>query len=120
MIVFTDHAALRYLLTKKDSKPRLIRWILLLQEFDLEIQDKKGRENVVADHLSRIVSLEGSVPLQESFPDEQLLAVGTFVPWYADLVNYHVTKRMPIGLSQSQRHRLRKQARHYVWDEPYL
>ena len=120
MIVFTDHAALRYLLTKKDSKPRLIRWILLLQEFDLEIQDKKGRENVVADHLSRIVSLEDSIPLQESFLDEQLLAIGTSVPWYADLVNYLVTKRMSIGLSQSQSHRLRKQARHYIWDEPYL
>ena len=74
----------------------------------------------MAYHLSRIVSLEDSVPLQEYFHDEQLLVVGTSVPWYADLVNYLVTKRMPVGLSQSQRHRLRKQARHYVWDEPYL
>jgi hypothetical protein len=42
VILYTDHAALKYLLTKKDAKPRLIRWILLLQEFDLKIRDKKG------------------------------------------------------------------------------
>ncbi|GJS02696.1 reverse transcriptase domain-containing protein [Tanacetum coccineum] len=51
-IVFTDHSALRYLFTKQDAKPRLIRWILLLQKFDIEIRDKKGAKNLAADHLS--------------------------------------------------------------------
>jgi hypothetical protein len=54
VIIYTDHVALKYLLTKKDAKPWLIRWILLLEEFDIEIQNKKGVENSVADHLSRL------------------------------------------------------------------
>ncbi|KAL6321764.1 hypothetical protein AAG906_035282 [Vitis piasezkii] len=41
IVVFTDHSALKYLLTKQDAKVRLIRWILLLQEFNLQIKDKK-------------------------------------------------------------------------------
>ncbi|GJW18911.1 reverse transcriptase domain-containing protein [Tanacetum coccineum] len=53
-IVYTDHSAIKYLLTKKDAKPRLMRWILLLQEFDVIIRDKKGAENLAADHLSRL------------------------------------------------------------------
>ncbi|CAN6678252.1 unnamed protein product [Malus baccata var. baccata] len=75
VIFFTDHAALKYLLTKKEAKPRLIRWMLLLQEFDIEIRDKKRSENVVADHLSRMVHNEESLPIVETFPDEQLLSI---------------------------------------------
>ncbi|CAN6707346.1 unnamed protein product [Malus baccata var. baccata] len=82
VIVFTDHAALKYLLTKKEAKPRLIRWILLLQEFDIEIRDKKGSENVVADHLSRMVHNEESLPILETFPDEQLLSIKVSTPYH--------------------------------------
>ncbi|XP_062025882.1 uncharacterized protein LOC133742218 [Rosa rugosa] len=120
VIVYSDHAALRYLMIKKEAKPRLIRWILLLQEFDLAIKDKKGSENVVADHLSRIVHEEDIQPLQETFPDEQLFGIEVSVPWYADIVNYLVTRTFPDTLSKASKDKLKKMARHFIWDEPYL
>ncbi|CAN6585951.1 unnamed protein product [Malus baccata var. baccata] len=107
VIVYSDHSALKYLLSKKEAKPRLIRWVILLQEFDLEILDKKGCENVVADHLSRLVNAStdeaDSLPLQESFPDEQLLAVTHQVPWYADIANYLASGEIPTEFSYQQR-----------------
>ena len=83
VIIHTDHAAIKYLMTKKDVKPRLIRWVLLLQEFDLEIKDKKGSDNVIADHLSRlekIVEEQKEIEITENFPDEQLFLLSVQVP----------------------------------------
>ncbi|XP_073033797.1 uncharacterized protein [Primulina eburnea] len=93
VIVYTDHSALKHLLAKKDAKPRLLRWILLLQEFDLEIKDKKGVENVVADHLSRLECIcNDSVDhaIDDWFPDEQLFEVRN-CSWYANFANFLVT-----------------------------
>nr|GEW65799.1 reverse transcriptase domain-containing protein [Tanacetum cinerariifolium] len=56
-IVYTDHLALKYLLNKQDAKSRLLRWVLLRQEFDIIIRDKKGSENLAADHLSSQVEV---------------------------------------------------------------
>ncbi|GKE62488.1 reverse transcriptase domain-containing protein, partial [Tanacetum coccineum] len=53
-VVYTDHSALKYLFNKKDAKARLLRWVLLLQEFDFKVIDTKGAENYAADHLSRL------------------------------------------------------------------
>ncbi|XP_060190996.1 uncharacterized protein LOC132620349 [Lycium barbarum] len=124
VIVHTDHAALRYLMTKKDAKPRLIRWVLLLQEFDFEVKDRKGCENQVADHLSRLE--EGGRPLDgleinESFPDEQVMAGShDMIPWYADFANFHASDIMPGDLNFHQKKKFLSDARKFYWDEPYL
>ena len=97
VIVHTDHSAIKYLMTKKDAKPRLIRWVLLLQEFDLEIKDKKGTENLVADHLSQLEGTRDEVHVNDDFPDDQLLAIEDKkpVPWFADYANYLAAKVIP-------------------------
>ncbi|KAL5549377.1 hypothetical protein UlMin_004608 [Ulmus minor] len=123
VIVYTDHSALRYLFAKKDAKPRLLRWILLLQEFDLEIKDKKGTENVIADHLSRMNHVQSNKgidgDINEIFPDEQLLAVGE-APWYADIVNYLAKGTPPPELSYQGKKKFFADIKYYIWDDPFL
>ena len=94
VIVHTDHAAIKYLMSKKKANPRLIRWVLLLQEFDMEIKDKKGCDNVIADHLSRVEinkAEEEETGLTESFPHEQLFQLSFQLPWFANIVNYLIS-----------------------------
>ena len=91
VIIHTDHAAIKYLMAKKYAKPRLIRWVLLLREFDLESRDKKGSDNVIADYLSRMEKTteeEKEIKMTENFPDEQLFVLSVQIPWYANIVNY--------------------------------
>ncbi|KAJ0954149.1 putative nucleotidyltransferase, Ribonuclease H [Helianthus annuus] len=111
----------KYLMKKRDAKPRLIRWILLLQEFDLEIRDKKGSENVVADHLSRVVNeIEGPEhDILETFPGEHLLTIDT-QPWFANFANYAHSGIIPDHWSRSRKAHFLSQAKQYIWDEPNL
>ena len=97
MIVYSDHYALKHLLSKKDTKPELVRGILLLQEFYCAVRDKKGSENLVVNHLSRsLCDGESESSISECFPDEQLYAVHPN-PWYAHFVNYLVSARIAEG-----------------------
>nr|GEW36138.1 reverse transcriptase domain-containing protein [Tanacetum cinerariifolium] len=95
-IVYIDHSALKYLFAKKDAKAHLLRWILLLQEFDFKVIDTRGAENYVADHLSRLENPYENVfdpkEINETFPLESLYKVAhkdPSTPWFADLANYH-------------------------------
>ena len=94
--------------------------MLLLQEFHLFFKDKNGVENVIADHLSRLrVDNPEDAEILETFPDEYLYILQN-LPWYADIVNYLVTKDIPTDWSKQDRDRFLSQIRYYVWDDPYL
>ncbi|GJZ39195.1 reverse transcriptase domain-containing protein [Tanacetum coccineum] len=127
-IVYTDHSALKYLFAKKDSKARLLRWVLLLQEFKFKVIDTKGAENLAADHLSRLENPYENVldpkEINETFPLETLNMV-TFrgdssTPWFADFANYHAGNFIVKGMSSQQKNKFFKDVKHYFWDDPYL
>ncbi|GKE41867.1 reverse transcriptase domain-containing protein [Tanacetum coccineum] len=127
-IVYTDHSELKYLFNQQDAKPRLIRWVLLLQEFTIEIHDKKGAENLMADHLSRLETpYQGDrvgMEINDNFPHELLSMISLNLdnkpPWFADIANYLVGNVLVKGMSSQQKKKLFKDIRHYFWDDPYL
>ncbi|GJU46383.1 putative nucleotidyltransferase, ribonuclease H [Tanacetum coccineum] len=127
-IVYTNHSALKYLFSKQDAKPRLIRWVLLLQEFTIEIRDKKGTENLAADHLSRLENpnLEtlNEESIRDSFPNKYLKAVHvketTEDPWYANYATFLISMIIPHRLTCHLRKKFLSSVKHYMWDDPYL
>ncbi|GKE59960.1 reverse transcriptase domain-containing protein [Tanacetum coccineum] len=110
-IVYTDHSALKYLFAKKDAKARLLRWVLLLQEFDFKVIDTKGAENYAADHLSRLENPYENVldpkEINKNFPLETLNMVTSrgdpSTPWFADYANYHAGNFIVKGMSTQQK-----------------
>ncbi|GKC47489.1 reverse transcriptase domain-containing protein [Tanacetum coccineum] len=128
-----NNAQQNYTITEKellsvDAKPRLIRWILLLQEFNIEIKNKKGAENLTADHLSRLENpnLEElrEEDIDDNLPDETLMNVslndedGT--PWFADISNYLGGKILRKGLTYARCCKFFSELKHYFWDDPHL
>lgn len=96
--------------------------ILLLQEFDLEIRDKKGSENIVADHLSRmspIKEIEEKHPIRDAFADESILAI-IGVPWFIDYANYLVGGIIPDDFDYNKKKKFLHDCRLYLWDDPFL
>ena len=120
VIIFTNHATLKHLVEKKYAKPMLIRWIMLLQEFDCVIKDRKGFKNQVADHLSRFVTSNASdSPICDCFHDEQLFRVHV-EPWFANMVNFMVIREMHEGWNKDNRACFLSMVRFFMWDDLYL
>jgi hypothetical protein len=119
-IVYTDHAAIKYLLAKKDAKPRLIRCILLLQEFDVEICDKKGVDSVVANHLSRMnCGQDDKEPIEDKMRDDHLYRVLHKDTWMIYIIR--AIRKMALDhLGKNSQRRIISESRKYFWDAPYL
>nr|GEY29751.1 reverse transcriptase domain-containing protein [Tanacetum cinerariifolium] len=122
-IVYTNHSALKYLLSKQNAKPRLLRWVLLLQEFDIIIRDKKGAENLAADHFSRRENPHKDVfenkDINENFPLETLSKISSgSTPWFADFENFHEGNFIVKGMLFQQKKKFFKDVKHYFWIIP--
>nr|XP_009777847.1 PREDICTED: uncharacterized protein LOC104227319 [Nicotiana sylvestris]XP_016504243.1 PREDICTED: uncharacterized protein LOC107822235 [Nicotiana tabacum] len=124
VIVHIDHEAIRYLFTEKEPKARLMRWVLLVQELDVKIQDRKGTENQVADHLSRLENhdhVEESGQIKEAFSDEKLFAITQDSPqWYANYVNYLVSVVLSPEIKFEARKGFLHDVNFYYRNEPHL
>ncbi|GJY43211.1 reverse transcriptase domain-containing protein [Tanacetum coccineum] len=115
------------MLAVKDSKARLLRWVLLLQEFDFDVVDTKGAENLAADHLSRLENPHKNEldpkEINEKFPLETLSSIAVLdasTPWFADIANYHAGNFVIKGMSTQQKRKFFKDVKHYFWEDPFL
>nr|GEW21026.1 reverse transcriptase domain-containing protein [Tanacetum cinerariifolium] len=126
--IVKDHFALKYLFAKKDYKARLLRWVLLLQEFKFKVIDTKGAENLAADHLSRLENPHQNVldlkEINESFLLETLNMVSfrsySSTSWFTDFANYHAGNFVVKGMSSQQKNKFFKDVQHYFWGDPFL
>jgi hypothetical protein len=118
--VHTDHSAIKLLMNKPVTNPRVTRWFLLLQEFNINIIDRPGKDNRVADFLSRMILLGDNAPVEDNFPDENLFSISTLTPWYENVTNYLLTGKMPQELSPREKQKVIQLSANYMWHDDCL
>ena len=111
----TDHSAIRFLINKPITNGRVTRCLLLLQEFNITVIDRPGKENLVWDFISRIQHHNDIKPIDDIFPDEHLFIVYVQTPWFADIANYLATEKVPHHLDPYKKRRIIVQSSNYSW-----
>eukprot|EP00253_Pinus_taeda_P032915 PITA_32915 len=115
IFVHIDHFAIRYLLYKPITNGKVTRWLLLLQEFNITVLDRSGKQNIVVDFLSRIQNIKDDAPVEDKFPDEYLFAVIIQTPWFADVANYLFTGKLPSHLFPKEKRKIIQTSANYSW-----
>jgi hypothetical protein len=120
MFLYTDHSAIIYLGNKPITNGLVTRWLLFLQEFNITIKDRPGRENLVADFLSRIPNTDNSLTVEDQFLDEHFFTVTIKTPWYVDVVNYLAVGKFPVHVSSRERKLIVHHSARFTWIGGYL
>lgn len=115
IFVHTDHTTIRYLMNKPITPSRITIWLLLIQEFDITIIDKPGKDNIVTHFLSRMDTSDEGTPVEDSFPNEHLSAISTHTLWYADIANFLATGKVPQHLSYREQQRIIHHSARYLF-----
>jgi hypothetical protein len=113
--VHIDHSTIKFLMNKPVTNDRVTRWLLLLQEFNITIIDRLGRDNLVVDFLSRLIHTGDSTPIDDDFLDENLFSISTYTPWYVDVANYMVTRKLPQSMTSREKKRIIQLSANYMW-----
>jgi hypothetical protein len=115
IFVHIDHSAIRFLMNKPITNGRVTRWLLLLQEFNITLLDRPGKDNVVAEFLSQIKNEDDDIPVDDNFPYEHLFSLSVNTPWFADVANYLATRKLPSHLSPHEKRKIITQSANYSW-----
>jgi hypothetical protein len=107
-------------MNKPVTNARVTRWLLLLQEFNITIIDRPGRDNLVVDFLSRLIHTGDNAPVDDNFLDENMFSISTYTPWYADVANYLVTRKLPQNMSSREKQRIIQLSANYMWHDDCL
>jgi len=120
VILYTDHSAIKYLANKPITNGKITRWLILLQEFDIMIKDRPGKENPVADFLSRMPKPIDATTVEDQFLDKHLFAVAIQTPWYADVANYLAVGKLSKHLTSNERKQIVQRSTRFSWIGGYL
>jgi hypothetical protein len=107
-------------MNKPITNARVTRWLLLLQEFNITIIDRPGRDKLVANFLSRLIHTGDSTPVDDDFRDDNLFSISTFTSWYVDFTSYLVTNKLPQGMTSREKQRIIQLSANYMWHEDTL